>query len=233
MIDFHSHILPCIDDGSKSVEESIKMLRLLKEQKVSTVVATPHFYANHHSVGQFLSKREASFIKISHLINDNLPRVILGAEVKYYEGISRLDNLKKLCIGDTNLLLLEMPMKRWTEYILREVRQLNSFGNIRVVIAHIDRYVSFQSKDTIDTLIEDGILIQANTEFFLNFRTRRKAVKMLRSGLIHFIGTDCHNLKTRKPDMDDALSYIKRKCSDDFVQQFESECKRFLYNAYN
>ena len=61
MIDFHSHILPAIDDGSQSVEESLEMLRALKAQGVDTVIATSHFYATHRSPESYLQRRKAAF----------------------------------------------------------------------------------------------------------------------------------------------------------------------------
>ena len=64
MTDFHSHILPGVDDGSKSIEETLKMLELLSDQGVRRVVATPHFYPNHHSVEEFLEKRNSAYEEI-------------------------------------------------------------------------------------------------------------------------------------------------------------------------
>ena len=63
MIDFHTHILPNVDDGSKGVEESTLMLTRLFEQGVNKVIATPHFYANDESVDEFLLRRNAAFEK--------------------------------------------------------------------------------------------------------------------------------------------------------------------------
>lgn len=228
MIDFHSHILPCIDDGSKSVEQSLEMLRMLKNQGVSKVLATPHFYANHNTVEEFLIKRNQAYKKLFENMPSHMPEVILGAEVKYYEGISRLENLHKLCIGDSKLLLLEMSMRRWTEYTLRELREMSLSGNITIVIAHIERYLNFQDKNVLDELINSGILIQANADFFLNFIGRRKALSMLANNQIHFIGSDCHNLTDRAPKIGEAISYIKRKAGSDLILQMQSFANRFL-----
>ena len=97
MIDFHTHILPGVDDGSKNVEESLLMLDSMKNQGVKTVIATPHFYANDESVESFLSRRNEAFSSLKKSLADG-PEIILGAEVRYYDGISRLEDLKKLRI---------------------------------------------------------------------------------------------------------------------------------------
>ena len=111
VIDFHTHVLPAVDDGSKSVEQSIEMLASLAEQSANTVVATPHFYANDESVEDFLEKRNRAYeiLKSHGRFEQN---IILGAEVRYYDGISHLQDLKKLRIEGTKLLLIEMPFDK-------------------------------------------------------------------------------------------------------------------------
>ncbi len=222
MIDFHSHILPCIDDGSKSIYESIELLEMLKNQGVTKVVATPHYYANQNSVSEFLVKRNSSYEGLRAEMTDDLPQIILGAEVKYYEGISRFDKLCDLCIGNSNLLLLEMSMKRWTEYTLRELLELNSYGSFKIVLAHIERYLKLQPKFLIEKLSDSGILMQSNAEFFLNINSRHKAIKMLRNGQIHFIGSDCHGVDYRPPKIGDAYSLICRRFGGKFVDHMNS-----------
>lgn len=217
MIDFHSHVLPCIDDGSKSVSESLEMLKMLSEQGITKVVATPHFYANRNSVDEFTEKRRQAYNNLCNDLTADMPDILLGAEVKYYEGISRLNGLSRLCIEGTKLLLLEMSMKKWTEYTLRELSELAASSKIKIVLAHIERYLRFQQRDLIYNLVANGILIQANAEFFLNMGSRHKALKMLSNNLIHFIGSDCHDLVYRPPRIGDAYSLIKHKLGEDFL----------------
>ncbi len=96
MIDFHTHILPALDDGSRDVTESVAMMSMLAEQGIQTVVATPHFYANEHSVEHFLERRTAAYERLSAALPEGGPRLLCGAEVCYYPGISRLDGLQRL-----------------------------------------------------------------------------------------------------------------------------------------
>jgi len=107
MIDIHSHILPKFDDGSKSAEESLKMLEIFKEQGVSTVVATPHFYAEKEGVTDFLKRRSSAFEEFKNELSDNLPKVILGVEARYYERIRPLENIKNLGKENSNRWILE------------------------------------------------------------------------------------------------------------------------------
>ena len=222
MIDFHSHILPAVDDGSKSLEESIAMLELLSLQGVECVVATPHFYANHESVEEFLARRAAAYEALVQALPANAPNVVLGAEVRYYEGISRMPELSKLCIGDSKLLLLEMPMSRWTEYTVRELIDLSCTAGVKLVLAHIERYWSLQSRDVWDRLLANDILMQVNASFFLQFGCRRKAIRMLDERIVRFIGSDCHNMTDRKPRMDQAVEAIRKKLGDEFLDRMNS-----------
>jgi len=81
MLDFHAHILPRVDDGSQSVDESVQMLERMQAQGIGRVVATPHFYANDESVDAFLQRRSAAWEKIEGCLQ-NSPEVLLGAEVR-------------------------------------------------------------------------------------------------------------------------------------------------------
>lgn len=219
MIDFHSHILPGMDDGSKDLAESLALVQMLAEQGVETVVATPHFYANHESVDQFLARRQAAYELLPRHLPEGAPRILLGAEVRYYEGISRLSDLKSLRIQGSKLLLLEMSMSRWTEYTVRELEDLSRFRDVTLVMAHIERYLGVQDPAVLDRLLSDGILMQVNAGFFNRFLTRRKALRMLADGTVHLVGSDCHNLTDRPPMLHKAYQTIAKKLGDGFVTQ--------------
>ena len=218
MTDFHSHILPNVDDGSKSLEEGLKMLELLSAQGVNRVVATPHFYPNRYSVAEFLEKRNSAYKQLKPHVTTNHPQIVLGAEVKFYDGISRLENLDNLFVENTDILLIEMPFERWSEYTVKQLINLSASGVCTVVIAHIDRYIRFQSKTVLYELIRNGILFQANAEAFKRFFDKRRMLKLLKEHQIHFIGTDCHNLTDRAPNIDVALSVISKKFGEQFLE---------------
>lgn len=226
MLDFHSHILPAIDDGAKDTDESIAMLKMLKEQGVNTVALTPHYIATDESPAEFLARREESFKELKKAIekeNADVPQLLLGAEVYFYPGLLKMDDIDKLRLQNTNMLLLEMPMARWSEHSIREIIEFANSSGINLVLAHIERYLKMQRKDIIDTLLDNDIMLQVNASFFNLKKTRRKALKMFRNNEIHFIGSDCHNTKYRPPHIKDALDVIREKFSDDTVNDFIKE----------
>ena len=218
MIDWHNHVLPAMDDGSRDVAESIAMLGMHAAQGVDTVVATPHFYANDESVDSFVERRRLSYERLKEQLPPDAPAILLGAEVKYYQGISRLADLKKLRIEGSQLLLLEMPMNVWTESMIRELIELSGKGGLRIVLAHIERYLHLQGRDVWDRLGDSGILMQTNASFFTALSTKRKAMTLLREGHIHFLGSDCHNLTSRPPRIGKAFEVIQKKLGVEYIQ---------------
>lgn len=219
MIDWHNHILPALDDGSKDVAESITMMEMQTSQGVKTVIATPHFYANDQSVETFIKRRRASLQELEKSLGESAPEIILGAEVKYYQGISRMEDLKELQIEGTKLLLLEMPTCRWTEYMVRELIELSGSGKVQVVLAHVERYLNLQNQKVWERIFENGILIQTNASFFTSLSTRRRAIRLLKEGKIHFVGSDCHNTTTRPPKIGTAYNIIEKKLGREYLSQ--------------
>lgn len=202
MIDFHTHILPGIDDGSDSLQTSADMLREEARQGIRAVLLTPHYYAGENSPQRFLEKREHAWEALCPYLDERCPKLYLGAEVQYFEGISSAEEIYRLRIANTNLLLLEMPFCRWSSRMLDEVLALQADGDIQVVLAHIERYLNMQSKETWQLLRDSGVWMQSNLSFFTHWKTRHKAVKMLSRGQIHFLGSDCHNMGSRRPGWD-------------------------------
>ncbi len=215
MIDFHSHILPKIDDGSKSCSESLQMLKAMENQGIETVFATPHFYAHKESPNQFLKRREASFSHLQKEIFNSETKpyinIICGAEVAYFPGIRYCEDLEKLSAVGTNLLLLEMPFTTWTSDMYTDIEMISERG-IVPIIAHIERYKSFQNlHKSIYFLQEKNAIIQANSSFFLNFFTSKTALSMIEKGEINLLGSDAHNMHNRIPNLGLAIEKIKKK----------------------
>jgi protein-tyrosine phosphatase len=228
MIDWHSHVLPKMDDGSRSVEESVSMLDLLSEQGVSTVIATPHFSADEESVDTFLERRAQAYERLEPHVKPEHPRVLCGAEVKYYPGISKMQELPLLTIEGTNILLLEMPMARWTDYVIKELIELAGTRGLTIAMAHIERYVGFQSRGVVEWLCANGLWMQVNATFFERVRTRRQAQRFLGRGMIHLIGSDCHNLTSRPPRLHVAYGLIQKRWGEEIVHQMHEFGHRAL-----
>jgi len=231
MIDFHSHILPGIDDGSESLEESIALLQKEAEQGISHVVATPHFYARYEKPEEFLDKRRKSEEALRAAMQkvNGLPRLSVGAEVYFFHGISESEVLPQLTIQGKDCILIEMPPAPWTDSMYRELEDIWHRRGITPVVAHIDRYIRpFRTYQIPERLARMPVLVQANAGFFLDKRTRRMALRLLRSDRIQLLGSDCHNLTNRPPNLGEAVKIIEKHLGQPAILQLQSWQDRIL-----
>ena len=124
-----------------------------------------------------------------------------------------------LKLGKTSCLLVEMPHGIWTSQIINDILQLNNYGNCHVVLAHVERYLFEQKKDVISALLENGVTMQANASFFIDRRTSRFAAKMLKKGWIHILGSDCHSIEFRPPNIGEACEAIIKRLGSATLEQ--------------
>ena len=144
IIDFHSHILPQLDDGSNSVATSLEMMRRAAQDGTNVMVATPHYYGARQPLAEFLEKRHHAWQRLSPHLTPDLPQVRIGAEVAFHSGIEEQECLEKLCIQGTDLLLLEMPFSAWTSYELDVLSALALDRGLRIILAHFERFYALQ-----------------------------------------------------------------------------------------
>lgn len=232
MFDFHTHILPNIDDGSGSAEKSIDMLYELRRQKIQTVIATPHFDIKNIDVKTFMQRRELSFQELSEYINNHseLPEIILGAEVTFYSGFFyMMERLDELCIGKTKYILVELPLLELNEDILRGLENMIISRGLIPIIAHIDRYLKFENNmKNIRALLDMGAIIQMNADYVNNIFTRRRAMKLIKKGNVQVLGSDCHNMGLRKPNIGLAYHLIESKLGMKAILQIEKNANQII-----
>ena len=227
--DFHTHILPGIDDGSASVGESIAMLKAEAAQGISHVVATPHFYPRYQTPEAFLKERSKAeeTLRQEMVQHSGLPQVSIGAEVYFFRGISESDCLPLLTINKKDCILLEMPESVWTDSMYSEIEVIYRRWGITPVIAHVDRYISpFRSHKIMDRLANLPVLVQANASFFLKPTTASMAMRLLRQGRIHLLGSDCHNMSTRSPNLGNAIGQIQHRLGDEAIAHISRNQER-------
>ena len=234
IIDFHSHILPGIDDGARNLDTSMAMLEQIREQKVDYMVATPHFYASKDRIDSFLAKRANAWELLNGAIKErqfqNAPQFFLGSEVAFFEGISRAEQIDSLTIGDTNLLLLEMPFVPWTMQNVREVEKLISDRKLHVIIAHLERFIWMPgNKKMIQSLLELPVTVQINAESFLEWKHRRALLKMFRDGTAHILGSDCHGAHHRVPNLLEGRMVIEKKAGAEVLHRMDMQGEKLLF----
>lgn len=228
MIDCHSHILPEMDDGSESVDISLAMLRKSFLQGVDLMISTSHFYADQEYPEVFLRRRAESFAKLQDAMlmsPEVYPNIVLGAEVLFFPGISVAEEIPLLRIGKSQSILVEPTMAPWSDGMLDEIAQMGVNFHLTPVIAHVDRYMeNLRDNTLIDRVLERKMLVQVNADYFLSPKTGKAAIQNLKNGKIHLIGSDCHNLSSRMPNLRNAKKQAER-------YGVESEFKMLHQNA--
>ena len=230
VIDFHSHVLPKMDDGSKSVEVSLEMLSSARKMGVDAVVATPHFYGHRESVPAFLERRERAWERLSQAVEGkDLPKVLLGAEAAFFSGLIKVEGLDRLCANGTRTLLLEMPFTAWTGYELDAVSALCLDRGYQVVLAHLERFVPLQRDDGLmERLLSLPLWVQINAEVLLPLTRRKRWVEMFQEGRAHLLGSDCHNLTSRPPNLGTGRKILARKAGPEVLERMDKLGERLL-----
>lgn len=219
MIDIHSHILPEIDDGAKDIKESIELLEELNKQGVNHVFLTPHFYPMETTLEDFLLIRKNCFDKLTGKSHQKgLPKIYLGAEVFYFRGIGKSQDIKKLRLENTDYLLLELSNSNIDQCVLADIREIKENLGLTPIIAHIERYSKEKGFRNLLNLIKEGIcLAQVNTESLVYKPYNKKTKKLIKKGYISFIASDAHSVSERPPMFTEALKIIdESKLSEEY-----------------
>ena len=212
MLDIHSHVLPAVDDGAKSISESKMLLEQLSSQGVNTVVATPHFYLDSDDLEEFLLRRSIAYNEIIGIIKDNNIRLILGAEVTYFSGMGEFEGIRKLTISGSNYLLLELfGLKSIDDKIIRDIVKIRENFGIVPIIAHVERYCRYRGyKKLVSAIAEGYVLCQVNASFIISKCNLRAVKKLIKSGLVNFVASDCHDPVNRPVYIKSAIEAIQR-----------------------
>ena len=231
MIDFHSHILPGIDDGAPSVKMSLNMLSESYNQGVRTMVATPHCYINKEVQ---LESYNAARLKSLKILKDgmekvpgNYPEIKLGCELRVMDEITDAEALKPLCIENTNYILVEMPYKKWSMNHYDFLYALLLKG-MRPVMAHIERFR--EHKNEFGNLFSLDLLYQVNADAFISGGMKRFVPYLFEHGAAQVIGSDMHNVTSRTSHMKDAQRAIISGYGEDRWNYMQNNAESILEN---
>ena len=236
MVDLHTHVLFHIDDGPKTLDDSLEILKKQASDGVSDVVATSHFHPDHMPLEKFTDCRDKRLCSLRQAASEqNIPlRLHHGAEVRLGKLLFNLKSLSPLCFEGTSNLLCEISH---TADDLNEVLQLidrtMSSSNIQPVIAHVERYGFFCKKmQNLRYLHEMGCIIQVDTACFLGgLRDRMFAFKALKEGYIDIIASDCHNMTDRAPNLAEAYALIEKKCGKEAVTRLQENAAALVASS--
>lgn len=214
MWDFHSHILPFLDDGAEDLEETIAMAKIAIEEGIDTIVATPHYIA----IEQELSKEEVlqSIEEVTKILEEEQIhlKILPGMEVfGEWKILKKIDQEEILSLNHTGYMLIELPMHHIpedTEDLFYEL-QVRGFTPI---LAHPERYVEIQEDpNLLIDWIQGGVLTQVNATSLtgvLGQASQETAKTLVKHHMVHILGTDAHTSRRRSPRMKEAIKYINQ-----------------------
>ena len=188
-----------------------------------------------NSIDEFITKRNESYQELKNEIDRqglDLPKIFLGAEVLLTMDFVEAKNKEKLCIENTNIMLIELPYYEWQSWILRMLSDLCNDNNIEPIIAHADRYVDFISSDMFDKLFNLGYKTQVNAEF-VDSKARIRLKKWLKSGQICYIGSDSHGTDFRPPTFDSYFNKIKKVAGEAFINNVSKHSTELINKFEN
>lgn len=210
IIDIHSHVLYGVDDGSKSLEESEQLLKILKKQGVDCVIATPHFNELNTDTVKYKETVTNRFNRLKEL--ENIPELFLGYEFRYFRGMNTSGLPEQFCLGNSNFILVELPYEDISSKALEEIIKLRYDNNLRPIIAHVDRYVSYKNYNKLISVLKtEDILAQINANSVYCEKHKNNSLNLLKSGIINFVGSDTHSVENRPPNMDKFFEIVSKK----------------------
>ena len=196
MIDIHSHIIPNVDDGARSVEETFNILKEAQEAGFTDVILTSHFLLNYYET----NAQELIFWKekLQEVLKKQGTKINLHSGMEIYitnQMEELLENKKILTLANSRYMLIELPLATNVKYFDYVVYYLEAKG-IKPIIAHPERYKCVQKDpDIVEEYIEKGCLIQCNYGSIVNLygREAEKTIKtLLKKNQVHFLGSDVH-----------------------------------------
>lgn len=228
-IDFHSHVLPRMDDGSDSLETTYQLLTLLSDQGITTVCATSHYYRRRESIDHYLNRRAAAYRALAPQWRSSFPKLLPGAEVAFFTGIAEEAHLDRLCYGATKTLLLEMPFTDWSASVEDEVMHLALDRDFHIVLAHPERYTdSGENLRTLGRFSQAGIGFQVNADTLLHWSTRKTGLSLLEMTAHPVLGSDSHNLTSRAPHIKQARDILAKKLGEAFLRRLDRSMEDLL-----
>jgi protein-tyrosine phosphatase len=212
LIDLHSHILPGLDDGARTLEESRQMAQEAEREGIGTIVATPHVRYDFHTTPAAVS-RAAEELR-SALARDGTPvELVTGAEVslEHCAGLSPAELAAFTIAQNGRYFLLETPYAGWPLALERELTRLPEHGLVPI-LAHPERNPAVQKNpERLRAAVAAGAVVQitaASVDGRLGRRTQQAALRLLDLGLVHVLASDSHTPEIRRGGLLGALEIL-------------------------
>ena len=234
MIDFHNHILPAIDDGAKSIEMSIEMLRSAQKQGIKQVVNTVHFQhpkMEDKNITFDIIKEETEILQ-KRLNKEKIDiKLHFGSEVFFLPNLLDIKNNPLATFGNGKYMLIEFSMIDIPDIQREHLYQLKLSG-VTPIIAHPERYIPVQNNISMVTdWLEAGCLIQVDAGSILGKlgkKSKDSAEQILKNGWCQIVGSDSHDNKNRNFCLSEAYDLVTNWVGSDGKVMFNDNPKKII-----
>jgi len=233
-MDMHCHCLPGIDDGAKTMEESLQMLTQAYADGIRTVIATPHY---HHRRGH--AAKEVILQKVQQVqeaIRETCPdlKLYAGNELYYSSSLPEHIANEEVCtMAGSRYVLIEFSPEAEYKDMRNALINIQSQG-VWPIVAHIERYLCLVKKPALAAELADmGIYLQVNADGVLgNYGRKEKSLikKMFAKGCISFVATDAHDTERRKQVLSEAAAYVAKKFGEEVAEACFSKNPQAVVN---
>lgn len=234
MIDLHFHILPGVDDGAKTIEDSIEIAKKAVENGITSIMATPH-----HKNGAFENPKQ-KIIRDVELLNVRLieeginVKIFPGQEIRIFgEIVEAYDAGEILTLNQTQYLFIELPsnhVPRYTEQILFDLQ----VKGLKPIIVHPERNASIiEHPDILYHFVTKGTLTQITAASVLgNFgkKIQKFSLDLIEAGMAHLIASDAHNLTTRACKLREAYEFLEKDFGTEARFYFQENAQLVVAN---
>lgn len=212
--DVHCHIVPEVDDGADSLETAIRLLQMEYDDGVRTIYVTPHYRRGMFETSMPRIQKQYELLKEEAAKAGVGIHMYLGCEFHAnMDMVDILDEKKRPTMGGSRCILTEFSERSEFSYIKERCYTLLSCG-YNPIIAHAERYPALYKKlAALEELVDMGVYIQMNAGSILGaegFGMKHFCKKVMKSGMLHFVGSDAHNTKDRKPMMGKCAEYMEK-----------------------
>lgn len=232
MIDIHCHILPGLDDGAQTIEDSLAMARAAVNDGITKIVATPH-----HQTSRFMNPKNVVLKKVAY-VNEaieqaGLPLEILpGQEVRLFgEWEAEFDANQLATVNNGNYILIEFPSNHVPNYAERLFYEMQMKG-LTPVIVHPERNSQIvQQPEKLYTLIEKGAISQVTASSVagdLGKKLQKFSFQLIEANLTHCVASDAHNTTIRPFMMSKAYDVIEKEFGIDVVYMFRENAEYII-----
>lgn len=230
LTDLHCHILPGVDDGAPDLPIALALLQCEYSAGVRTIILTPHYRP-----GMFENTEEevrSAYDVLRKASDERFPDLDLRLGCELHAHMDMVEGIKarpQFRMAGSDHVLVEFSAMDEQSYIRQRLYELRSNG-FQPIVAHVERCKNaVKDMDFVHSLVEMGVKLQVNADSVLGkdgWGMKRVCRALMEEDLVHFIGSDAHDMKSRPPRLGECATWLKKKIGEDYARRILCENPR-------